>query len=769
MWQNKLHILLQKIVIFLIGIFLIIFSIFTFFSLLGFNPEDPSFNSSSTSGEVKNWMGISGSHISDLLFQTIGFSAFFLCFMIFKIGVKISSRGSKKNIVMKFILLPIFILSLSTFFAIFPEPDWWIFSTPGGVNGFFIINKIFLPEIVAAFLGLVIAIFTMLAIIEVKISDISYFIRFSVLLIRHGFNLLIESIFKNKISINRIDKKDLANEKDIDPEEKIVENIETKIEEVEKPESQTKKVNKTRQSLQNLSKGDSLYGLPRTDLLNELEENNVKKVSKKQLEEQGKLLVKTLSDFGVHGQAISAKLGPVITLHEFEPAPGTKSSRIIGLAEDIARSMSAVSTRISVIPGKTTIGFELPNKDREIIFFREMIESNEYRYSQASLPLILGKDIGGLPIIADLAKMPHLLVAGTTGSGKSVGINAMILSLLFRFSPDECKFIMIDPKMLELSIYDGIPHLLSPVVTNPHKAIIALKWAVKEMEERYKLMSSLNVRNINNYNEKITYAKKHNQVLTRKIQTGFDPETGEAIMDEVVIENDKLPFIVVIVDEMADLMLVAGKEIEGSIQRLAQMARAAGIHIIMATQRPSVDVITGIIKSNFPTRISFQVTSKIDSRTILGVQGGEQLLGQGDMIYLSGGNKMLRVHGPFCSDGEVETVVNYIKMQKVEQNNKYNSEKILSEFDSVESEDPKKSGNSSSSGLSVAVDESADIYDQAVAIVKRDKKPSISYVQRQLRIGYNKAANLIERMEKESVVTPPSHSGKREVIEEKND
>ena len=313
MWQNKLHILLQKIVIFLIGIFLIIFSIFTFFSLLGFNPEDPSFNSSSTSGEVKNWMGISGSHISDLLFQTIGFSAFFLCFMIFKIGVKISSRGSKKNIVMKFILLPIFILSLSTFFAIFPEPDWWIFSTPGGVNGFFIINKIFLPEIVAAFLGLVIAIFTMLAIIEVKISDISYFIRFSVLLIRHGFNLLIESIFKNKISINRIDKKDLANEKDIDPEEKIVENIESKIEEVEKPESQTKKVNKTRQSLQNLSKGDSLYGLPRTDLLNELEENNVKKVSKKQLEEQGKLLVKTLSDFGVHGQAISAKLGPVIT------------------------------------------------------------------------------------------------------------------------------------------------------------------------------------------------------------------------------------------------------------------------------------------------------------------------------------------------------------------------------------------------------------------------------------------------------------------------
>jgi S-DNA-T family DNA segregation ATPase FtsK/SpoIIIE len=771
MWQNKLYILLQKIVIFLIGIFLTIFSIFTFLALCSFHPEDPSFNSSVTIPNIANWMGNFGSHISDLLFQIIGISAFFLCFTLFKIGVRISSRGSKKDIILKIILLPIFLLSLSTFLAIFPEPDWWIFSSLGGVNGFFLLHKIFLPQILTAFLALLLAIVTFLKIIEIKISDIIYFYRFFNISLKYIFNSIFENILQYgfvKSVIKDFSDKDDKIESQI--QKRNVENDKHNQEEISKEikskEVAVKKVNKTKLSVQNITKDGFSYILPRPDLLNELQQDNVKKASKKQLEEQGKLLVKTLSDFGVYGEAISAKLGPVITLHEFEPAPGTKSSRIIGLAEDIARSMSAVSTRISVIPGKTTIGFELPNKNREIIFFREMVESNEYRYSQASLPLILGKDIGGLPIIADLAKMPHLLVAGTTGSGKSVGVNAMILSLLFRFSPEECRFIMIDPKMLELSIYDGIPHLLAPVVTNPHKAIVALKWAVREMEERYKLMSSLNVRNINNYNEKIAYAKKHNQVLTRSVQTGFDSETGEAIMDEVVIENNKLPYIVVIVDEMADLMLVAGKDIEGSIQRLAQMARAAGIHIIMATQRPSVDVITGIIKANFPTRISFQVTSKIDSRTILGVQGGEQLLGQGDMIYLSGGNKMLRVHGPFCSDSEVEKIVNHIKTQKVEIDNKYNSEKILTEFDSVESEDPKKSGNNSSSGLSIAVDDSSDIYDQAVAIVRRDKKPSISYVQRQLRIGYNKAANLIERMEKEGVVTPASHSGKREVIED---
>ena len=476
-------------------------------------------------------------------------------------------------------------------------------------------------------------------------------------------------------------------------------------------------------------------------------------MSPSQLANQSKLLLKTLEDFGIYGNSIGANIGPVITLHEFEPAAGTKAARIIGLADDIARSMSAISTRISVIAGKNAIGIELPNKQKEIILLREIFESKEYKYSQNMLPMALGKDISGNSVVVDLAKMPHLLVAGTTGSGKSVGINSMILSLLYRLSPDECKFIMIDPKMLELSIYDGIPHLLSPVVTDPKKAVIALKWVVMEMEERYRSMSAINVRNIHGYNEKIEKATKQGQKLTKRVKTGFDNETGKPIIEEVEIEGKKLPFIVVIVDEMADLMLVAGKDIESSIQRLAQMARAAGIHLIMATQRPSVDVITGVIKANFPTRISFQVTSKIDSRTILGTQGAEQLLGQGDMLYMAGGSKLFRVHGAFCSDGEVEDVVKSLKLH-----NDNNNQHI--EFNVPDEESP-----ISDSSSEMAIDKNQDLYSQAVEIIKRDRKISISYIQRQLRIGYNRAANLIEKMEEEGVITPPSPSGKRELIE----
>jgi S-DNA-T family DNA segregation ATPase FtsK/SpoIIIE len=420
--------------------------------------------------------------------------------------------------------------------------------------------------------------------------------------------------------------------------------------------------------------------------------------------------------------------------------------------------MSAISARISVVPGRTSLGIELPNSKREMIFLRELLESKEYKFSQNSLPIILGKDIAGDTMIADLAKMPHLLIAGTTGSGKSVGLNVMILSLLFKLRPDECKFIMIDPKMLELSIYDGIPHLLSPVVTEPGKAVVALKWVVAEMEERYRLMSSFAVRNITGYNEKAEKAALSGEKLVRKVQTGYDPTNGQPIIEEIEFEPKKLPFIVVIVDEMADLMLVAGKEIENSVQRLAQMARAAGIHIIMATQRPSVDVITGIIKANFPTRISFQVTSRIDSRTILGSQGAEQLLGHGDMIYMSGGSKMTRVHGPFCSDTEIENVVNFIKNQD------------LSEFEegekiSFEVPVPISGGGDGDEDFGGGSGDD-DLYRKAVMIVRRDKKPSISYVQRQLRIGYNRAATLIERMEEEGIISAPSISGKREVIEE---
>lgn len=503
----------------------------------------------------------------------------------------------------------------------------------------------------------------------------------------------------------------------------------------------------------------SNYQLPSTDLLTDRSaENKDKKVNKDVVENQSKMLLKILDDFGVSGESNGARVGPVVTLHEFEPSAGTKASRVIGLSDDIARSMSSVSARIAVVPGKTAIGIELPNPKREMIFLRELLETKDYKFSQNSLPIILGKDIAGEVMIADLAKMPHLLIAGTTGSGKSVGLNVMILSLLYKLRPDECKFIMIDPKMLELSVYDGIPHLLSPVVTEPGKAVIALKWVVAEMEERYRLMSNFGVRNILGYNEKAEKAIITGEKFSRKVQTGFDPSNGKPIIEEIEFDPKKLPFIVVIVDEMADLMLVAGKEIENSVQRLAQMARAAGIHLIMATQRPSVDVITGVIKANFPTRISFQVTSRIDSRTILGTQGAEQLLGQGDMIYMSGGSKLIRAHGPFCSDTEIENIVNFIKSQDA-------SEFETEEKISFEVAIP----NMSSSGDDYAGGDSGsdeDLYNKAVMIVRRDKKASISYVQRQLRIGYNRAATLVEKMEENGVVTPPNISGKREVIEE---
>jgi S-DNA-T family DNA segregation ATPase FtsK/SpoIIIE len=448
--------------------------------------------------------------------------------------------------------------------------------------------------------------------------------------------------------------------------------------------------------------------------------------------------------------------GPVVTLYELEPAPGIKSSRVIGLADDIARSMSAISARVAVVQGRNAIGIELPNQRRETVFLRELLGSEDFEKTKHRLAIALGKTIGGEPIIVDLARMPHLLVAGTTGSGKSVAINTMILSLLYRLRPQECRLIMVDPKMLELSVYDGIPHLLTPVVTDPKKAVVALKWAVREMEDRYKKMSKLGVRNIEGFNARVGEAAAKGETLTRTVQTGYDRETGEAVYEHELIDLSPLPFIVVIVDEMADLMMVAGKDIEGAIQRLAQMARAAGIHLIMATQRPSVDVITGTIKANFPTRISFQVTSKIDSRTILGEQGAEQLLGQGDMLYMAGGGRISRVHGPFVADGEVEKVVAHLKSQGQPEY----LEAITSEDDLTDAED----GDSAAGPGSMDAEESGDLYDRAVAIVLRDRKCSTSYIQRRLSVGYNKAASLVERMEQEGVVGAPNHSGKRAIL-----
>ena len=500
------------------------------------------------------------------------------------------------------------------------------------------------------------------------------------------------------------------------------------------------------------------YEFPPLHLLAE-PKKQVATVSKDALEQNATLLESTLEDFGVRGEIINVRPGPVVTLYELEPAPGTKSSRVISLADDIARSMSAVSARVAVVPGRNVIGIELPNAKRETVYLRELLASQDFVDTKQKLALCLGKNIGGEPIIADLARMPHLLVAGTTGSGKSVAINTMILSLLYMHRPEQCRLIMVDPKMLELSVYDGIPHLLTPVVTDPKKAVIALKWAVREMEERYKKMSKLAVRNIDGFNARVAEAKEKHEVITRTVQTGFDRETGQAVYEDEIMDLEPLPYIVVIVDEMADLMMVAGKDIEGAIQRLAQMARAAGIHLIMATQRPSVDVITGTIKANFPTRISFQVTSKIDSRTILGEMGAEQLLGQGDMLYMMGGGRITRVHGPFVSDAEVEKVVDHLKSQGRPQY-----------LDSVTSDEEAPSAGDDApvfdkGAMSAAFgDESADPYDQAVAVVLRDKKASTSYIQRRLGIGYNRAASIMERMENEGIVGPANHAGKREIL-----
>ncbi|MCH1412876.1 MAG: DNA translocase FtsK 4TM domain-containing protein [Rhodobacteraceae bacterium] len=478
-------------------------------------------------------------------------------------------------------------------------------------------------------------------------------------------------------------------------------------------------------------------------------------LSDEALEENARLLESVLDDYGVKGEIVSVRPGPVVTMYELEPAPGLKASRVIGLADDIARSMSALSTRVSTVPGRSVIGIELPNENREKVVLREILSSRYFGDGKQQLPLALGKDIGGEPIVANLAKMPHLLIAGTTGSGKSVAINTMILSLLYKLTPEECRLIMIDPKMLELSVYDGIPHLLSPVVTDPKKAVVALKWVVGEMEERYRKMSKMGVRNIDGFNSRVFEAKKKDEMFSRTIQTGFDDQTGDPVFETEEFKPEKMPYIVVIVDEMADLMMVAGKEIEACIQRLAQMARASGIHLIMATQRPSVDVITGTIKANFPTRISFQVTSKIDSRTILGEMGAEQLLGMGDMLYMAGGSKITRCHGPFVSDEEVEEIVNHLKAFGPPE---YKSGVVDGPTDD------KVDGIDQVLGLGGNTDGEDAIYDQAVAIVVNDRKCSTSYIQRKLAIGYNKAARIVEQMEDQGLVSPANHVGKREIL-----
>ncbi|HML14209.1 MAG TPA: DNA translocase FtsK 4TM domain-containing protein [Xanthobacteraceae bacterium] len=537
------------------------------------------------------------------------------------------------------------------------------------------------------------------------------------------------------------------------PEEDVIED-EPDIEEDEEAEVAERPARKRpRAGPRPPRRGRDGFELPALELLAAPKSSDRLTLSVEAIQENATALEGVLGDFGVRGEIINARPGPVVTLYELEPAPGIKSSRVISLADDIARSMSALSARVAVVPGRNAIGIELPNPRRERVYLRELLDSDDYTGTSAKLPLCLGKTIGGESVIVDLSRMPHLLIAGTTGSGKSVAINTMILSLVYRLRPEECRLIMVDPKMLELSVYDGIPHLLTPVVTDPKKAIVALKWAVREMEERYRKMSKLGVRNIDGYNARVAEAKSRGETLTRTVHTGYDRETGEAIYEKESLDLDRLPYVVVIVDEMADLMMVAGKDIEGAIQRLAQMARAAGIHVILATQRPSVDVITGTIKANFPTRISFQVTSKIDSRTILGEQGAEQLLGQGDMLYMAGGGRISRVHGPFVSDEEVEKVVRHLKSQGAPQY-----------LDAVTASDEEDEDSPLFDATAMGGGEANDLYQQAVQVVIRDRKASTSYIQRRLQIGYNRAASIMERMEEEGIVGAANHAGKREIL-----
>jgi len=736
-------------------------------ALIGFDANDPTLNMATITAP-KNWLGWPGAYFADLSLQTLGLSSVILLLAVGTWGWRIVSLKGLPNIWRHLISIPPMIGFLAGAIATLPRLEGWPLNVGlGGLLGEWMLQGVdkashmftlpYPPYWATGLVFLIPGIAAMLAAFGLDRDEWRTIGRF----IAHvGRTLWFSLVWtKNKFQRNEAEgrvkaPKKKATKKPVVAKAPSAPSSSRDIGAQSAPK-EGKRAIRERQT--KLDLGDmSGFNLPHLDLLSE---PKVKKsgetISREALDNNARLLESVLDDFGIKGDITKVRPGPVVTLYELEPAPGTKSARVIGLADDIARSMSAISARVAVVPGKNAIGIELPNTTRETVFLRELLSSSEFETSKASLPLGLGKDIGGTPVVADLAAMPHLLVAGTTGAGKSVGINTMILSLLYRLSPDECKFIMVDPKMLELSVYDGIPHLLTPVVTEPKKAVVALKWAVREMEERYRAMSKLGVRNIGAYNKKVGEANAKGQKLSRTVQTGFDKDTGQPIYEEEHFNFEKLPHIVIVIDEMADLMLVAGKDVEAMVQRLAQMARAAGLHMITATQRPSVDVITGTIKANFPTRISFMVTSKIDSRTILGEQGAEQLLGRGDMLYMAGGGRITRVHGPFVSDTEVEDVVKHLKAQGVPQYLDEVTEEPAEGFDSPFIPGGNDGGTSGGGN---------ELLDQAVAIVARDRKASTSYIQRKLRIGYNRAADLIDQMEDQGMISAPDHKGKREIL-----
>ncbi len=784
----------------LLGILLICAALLLAAACLTYSAADPSLNNAAP-GEAANLLGLAGASAADLGLQSLGFAVFPLILLLLSWGWRLLRDGGLRRAGLRLALLPIALLSIAAALAALPDPQTWpLASGLGGFAGDLLLGKLAavtaLPAAVLALAAAPVALLLFFWLLGLTGGEWRAAGRGGARLLG-GARRGVEGGAKHGVSgvglgwrtLGRLFTRNRGEEAE-DPLRAAMRRAERRepmlspthpgssaeaeamlrqgevldlaqqrpqTQEAPIPAAPRKPVKAAKpaprkdssQGRLDLRSRNGAYELPPLSLLHQSKTpGKDSTLSKDALEKNARLLEGVLADFGVKGEIVRVRPGPVVTRYELEPAPGTKTSRVVNLADDIARSMAALSVRVAVVPGSSVIGIELPNAERETVYLRELLSSEAYETDGGGLPLTLGKDIGGHPLIVNLVKMPHLLIAGTTGSGKSVAVNAMILSLLYRLSPDECKFIMVDPKMLELSVYDGIPHLLSPVVTEPKKAVVALKWTVREMEQRYRSMSQLGVRNIDGYNARIEEARRKGEVLTRKVQTGFDPDTGQPVTEEQPFDLTPLPFIVVVVDEMADLMLVAGKDVEGAIQRLAQMARAAGIHIIMATQRPSVDVITGTIKANFPTRISFHVTSKIDSRTILGEAGAEQLLGQGDMLHMAHGGRITRVHGPLVTDGEVEAAVAFLKAQ---------GEPTYVEEVTKEEEEAAFDMSGGESG-------GDELFEQAVAIVCQHKKASTSFIQRQLQIGYNRAARIVEQMEAKGIVSEANHVGKREVL-----
>jgi S-DNA-T family DNA segregation ATPase FtsK/SpoIIIE len=722
-------------------------------TLASYEATDPSFNADAA-GQARNWLGGFGAGLADILMQSLGLGAWVLAFLVLSLGLSRATSGepsdNRTSLRLRALAGVAGIVVLAGALQAAPTPQTWPLAR--GLGGFW--GEAILGQVTAVLSLIRLPAAGPIAVCILSLASLAA-LGYGLGLSRSGLLGLIGQLGAGKAPAQPVPRPQRAARPAMPMQTEQAEAQDPDAAELE-PAAQVLNIKPPKSSRREIVENQGAFDfvksggfqLPELAMLAKPKPRSAA-FDEESLRQNARLLETVLGEFGVKGQIDQIRPGPVVTLYELVPAAGVKHARVVALSDDIARSMSARACRVAVVQGRNAIGIELPNARRETVYLRDLLASSEYEKSSQILPMALGETIGGEPYIADMSKMPHLLIAGTTGSGKSVGVNAMILSILYRLPPDQCKFIMIDPKMLELSVYDGIPHLLAPVVTDPKKAIVALKWTVREMEDRYRRMSKIGVRNIGGFNEKAIEAKTKGEHFVRTVQTGFD-DTGKPIYEEERLNPEPMPYLVVVIDEVADLMMVAGKDIEGAVQRLAQMARAAGIHLIMATQRPSVDVITGTIKANFPTRISFQVTSKIDSRTIMGEQGAEQLLGQGDMLYMAGGGRITRLHGPFVSDTEVETVAAYLRAQGQPQ--------YLDDITAGADEEG-EDGETGEGGLS-----GDDLYDRAVAVVTRDRKASTSYIQRRLQIGYNRAASLMEKMEREGVVTAANHAGKRDIL-----